>query len=99
MDASQSEQMLQAEVDKIETFKQKFMSEFLKRVVRRTPVDTGKLQGSWVGRVDGNIYVENSAEYAEFVENGTPKNAPVGMIRTTVAEAQSIADNICQELK
>lgn len=95
------EQVVEAETAKIEEFKQRFMKEFLTRVIRRTPVDTGKLQGAWTGRVDpdGNIYVENPIEYAEYVENGTPNHAPVGMIRTTVGEAQSIANQICQDLK
>lgn len=83
---------------------------FTRRVIRDTPVDTGRLRGNWqttlnvptsqqlgvramnqaiseatgvVNRLQiGNIFwLQNNLPYAAFVENGTNKMPPAGMLR------------------
>lgn len=83
---------------KLRKFPQLFLIEFLERVKRRTPVRTGKLQNGWGGTSKaGVIEVYNTQEYAEYVENGTPKMAPKGMLRATVLEVEQIAEVAAQQ--
>jgi len=60
------------------------------RVVRRTPVDTGRLKGNW--HITPNItlgkrvFISNNLPYAQAIEDGHSKQAPAGMVKVTVAE-------------
>lgn len=73
-------------------FKQEYGIEFMARVKEKTPVESGELQGAWGFTMKAeDIEIYNVAEYAEFVENGTPKMAPRGMLRATMLEAEDIA--------
>ena len=77
---------------KLRKFKQEYGIEFMARVKEKTPVASGVLQGSWGFEMKAeDISIYNVAEYAEFVENGTPKMAPRGMLRATMQEAEDIA--------
>ncbi len=42
--------------------------------------ETGKLKNTDV------IYMTNNLDYASAVENGSPTNRPVGMVKTTITE-------------
>lgn len=89
-----------AEIDKVffdlktrlRKFPNEFGQEFLSRVRERTPVLTGKLQRDWGYQVKaGVVEVYNIADYASFVEWGTEKMAPRGMLRTTALEVDEIS--------
>lgn len=57
----------------------------------RTPVDTGKLKGSWKARLEGNgIRWSNEASYAGFVEFGTSKAAPRRMLQDSLPDIQDV---------
>ena len=74
------------------SFKQEFADEFRERVSARTPVDSGNLQKSWDAAVlRDSIEISNGARYAAYIEYGTVHIPPVGMLRTTVLEAEDIA--------
>ena len=78
--------------DQIGAFSQAFADEFLTRVKRRTPVITGRLRDSWQATVNkGTIEIFNDMDYAIFVEEGTHKMTPRGMLRATMIEAEQIA--------
>jgi len=84
----------------LERFKVEFTNEFVARVKQKTPVDTGKLQNGWEGSIKHDaIEVTNSVEYASYVEFGTEKERPVGMLRTTELEAQQITDEAMKKVK
>jgi hypothetical protein len=94
-------------------------AEALRRVVMKTPVDTGRARGSWaVGlnvinvkqsedafgsytvadgiaeinkyKVDDVIYISNNLPYINKLENGSSKQAPQGMVKTTLKEIKNI---------
>lgn len=99
--------------------------EALRRVVMKTPVDTGRARGSWqvavsvrpTGEVDiydkdggatiaeGSreisqvgpyepIFIANNLPYIERLESGHSKQAPNGMVATTISELQAFFANI-----
>jgi hypothetical protein len=77
--------------NKLEEFRAAFAEEFFNRVVNRTPIDTGILRDSWdINLTATSIDIDNSAPYSAYVEYGTWKMAPRGMVRTTVLEAEQI---------
>lgn len=77
---------------RLRKFPNEFGQEFLARVRERTPVITGKLQRDWGYQTKaGVVEVYNIAEYAGYVEYGTEKMAPRGMLRTTALESDDIA--------
>lgn len=93
------------------------------KIVRRTPVDTGRARASWdvaVGapaktpppvpgkesyaakdfdpgsKIDGTapVYITSNLVYIEPLENGHSKQAPLGMVRISVAEVAAEIDAI-----
>lgn len=81
---------------KITEFK-KLCFEALRRIMVRTPVDTGTARASWTLRFDEEsaevvkAAIVNSTHYAIYLEYGHSKQAPKGMVRITLAElAQEI---------
>ena len=97
-----------AEIDKVFTglntrlrkFKEEFGMEFMERVKQRTPVRTGALQRGWGFQMrQTDIEVYNIQDYATFVEYGTPYMAPRGMLRTTLLEAEDIAQVAAERSK
>lgn len=83
----------------VDNFIELFAVEFFEEVVRKTPVRSGYLQSRWQKRVEtGTINISNDAGYASYVEFGTEKMAPVGMLRTTLENSQQIADRIARKV-
>lgn len=95
--------------------------EILKRVIQKTPVDTGRARGSWqvligaaptteTGVLDKTgsqalqaglavlanvkafdvIYISNPVHYVVYLENGSSKQAPAGMVDVTLAEVTQL---------
>lgn len=84
---------------KLRKFKQAYAEELLARVQRRTPVVTGDLQAGWGTTLHRESFeVWNTKEYADYVENGTPHMAPRGMLKTTIAEGEQIAEVAVQRV-
>jgi hypothetical protein len=78
---------------KLRKFKSQWGVEFMERVKARTPVDSGHLQASWgFTMLATDIEIYNVADYASYVEYGTPHMAPRGMMRTTMLEADQISE-------
>jgi hypothetical protein len=76
---------------KLRKFKREWASEAVTRIQQRTPVRTGDLQGGWgVTMKTTGFEIYNTKDYAAYVEYGTPKMAPVGMVRTTLLEKDDI---------
>jgi hypothetical protein len=85
-------------IAKIDKFAKAFGDEFVTRVREKTPVDTGRLKGSWNLEVnDKTITVTNKAvndrgqPYAALVEWGTENTRGVFMLNSTIAETADIA--------
>lgn len=87
------------EVD-IEGFLQAFAEEFVKRVQVRTPVKSGALQNGYniTDITQDGFGLTNSQTYFDFVENGTVKQSPQYMVRTTVEESELIAKAVADKL-
>lgn len=108
----------------------KISLELFKRVVIKSPVDTGRFKGNWqvaIGSIpsgvlqiddkDGTatlskitaatlglkagqtIYLVNNLEYARPLEYGHSKQAPKGMIRTTIAEFPQVVNKAAGEVR
>lgn len=76
-----------------------FNDEFVKRVEVRTPVRSGALRDGYQSDVTiDQIQLGNSQDYLQYIEEGTSTIAPVGMIRTTMEEADAIADRVKDKL-
>lgn len=73
----------------------KFLEESLKRIQRRTPVRTGAAKKGWKKVKDGIV---NNIAYVKFLEIGSRFKRPVGMVRTTAAEADSILKKVIRKL-
>jgi hypothetical protein len=77
---------------RLRKFKQEYGMEFMERVKARTPVRTGHLQNSWgfdMKATDISIY--NVADYASYINDGTPYIQPHRMLETTMLEHDDIA--------
>lgn len=76
-----------------------YAQEVIERTKLKTPVQTGKLQDSWSSRVDSNtVEFRNDTDYAAYVEYGTVKMAPVGMLSTTLNESEVILQGIINQV-
>jgi hypothetical protein len=117
---------------KLDIFVRRLVLDIDKRLVMKTPVDTGRAKANWnvssgsintgtrmavssAGRgqydnynqaeivsikVNGQkIYLTNSLPYIRRLEFGYSKQAPAGMVRTTLAEMQPIIKAIAAEVK
>lgn len=95
-----NEQVIKSVEQGLTEFNAKFLAEFLERVKSKTPVRTGFLQESWGGNNQPTkMEIFNGAPYAEYIENGTERIAPVGMLKTTLLEGQDIANKVMEETK
>jgi hypothetical protein len=106
----------------LEVAQQKIALEVSKRVIFRTPVDTGRARGSWMPAIgapavvdpgafdkeggaamrrvsdaiakfkgDATFYLTSVLSYMPFLEEGSSKQAPNGMVAITVREFEGIA--------
>lgn len=77
----------------LKKFKIEWADEAFTRIVQRTPVDTGALKADWKQEQrTGGFDIWNTQGYATYIEQGTPKMAPVGMIATTILEKNQISE-------
>jgi len=103
--------------EKVVLLQKKIVLEALKRLVMKTPVDTGRARGNWqvtIGRpataaidaVDKSggdtikkglaaigdlppyqvVWISNNVDYIEFLEEGSSRQAPEGMMSLTLEE-------------
>jgi len=106
--------------DKVTIIQKKVVLEALRRLVMRTPVDTGRARGNWqvtiaepaenqveVTDKEGDstiakglaaltglpdyqvVWISNNVNYIEFLEHGSSKQAPEGMLAITVEELRN----------
>jgi hypothetical protein len=66
------------------------ISEVWSRIRQRTPVDTGRARAGW--EISGNT-ITNEVPYVGFLEHGTDRMAPFGMVATTLEEVPSIIED------
>lgn len=108
--------------EQVVLFQRRIGLEALRRIVQKTPVDTGRARGNWdltIGLPSGSadmdrkdpgggdtirrgsaalsnlkafalIYITNNLPYINYLENGSSKQAPVGMVEVTVQELQQL---------
>lgn len=73
------------------------------RIVKRTPVDTGRLRNNWqiTPRVNlgQRLFITNNLPYAKPIEDGHSKQAPQGMVKVTVSEFDSIVNKAARSVK
>lgn len=82
-------------IAKVQSLPQKVAEEMQQRVMDRTPVRSGYLKSRWqVVYTTTGFTLGNDAPYASFVEFGTPKMSPVGMLGTTVMELPQVVTQI-----
>lgn len=110
--------LVPAEVVKLQ---KKLVLEALQRIVKKTPVDTGRARGNWQTTIgesaetaievldpDGGetiakglaaigqlppysiVWISNNVNYIEFLEGGSSKQAPAGMVALTVEELRAM---------
>ncbi|MGH6646215.1 HK97 gp10 family phage protein [Aquabacterium sp.] len=100
MDGKQIIDYLNSLVVDLDKLPQAFGDEFLKAVKQKTPVESGTLQQGWNLDVEGPVIeVSNEVPYAHFVEDGTEKMAPVGMLKATILEAPQILDRAWKKVR
>lgn len=78
--------------DKVNSKIEEIGDEIFELTLQRTPVRTGYLKSRWEKHTkekDGwkEMTIQNDAPYAEFVENGTDKQAPKLMLQSSVNDA------------
>jgi len=109
--------------EQITLVQKKLALQFLRGVVMKTPVDTGRARGGWTTTINkpsldlveavrdapevfaeaaavlGDleayriVWIANNVEYLVWLEEGTSKQAPAGMVSVTLAElAQSFEE-------
>jgi hypothetical protein len=80
------------QIAQMEALPQAIATEAKARWDMRTPVDTGALLAANTVEVLANndIQFSNALPYFDFVEDGTPKMRPVGMLKTTIGELTDI---------
>ena len=78
----------------LDVIKELLLNELLIRVEERTPVDSGNARNNWERTEDG---FKNETPYINRLEDGWSDQAPNGMLRLTVEEAQNIFDNIVKK--
>jgi len=76
---------LQELIEQIDGLGDHILDESLRRIRRRSPVDTGKYRRSHFKGDDG-IYSDDIPEKIEAIERGISDFAPDGVYRVTVAE-------------
>jgi hypothetical protein len=87
--------------DRFDTVFRKTALEVEKRVVIRTPVDTGRARAGWGLAMQGKFtaVLANNVPYIVKLEYGHSKQAPAGMVRPTLAEFSNIVSVATTEAK
>jgi len=66
-------------LNKVET--KRVVGNMVEELKARTPIDTGNARNSWSSYETGNgVNVENSAEYIQYLNNGSSKQAPARFV-------------------
>lgn len=78
----------------IDTVPDGIAEEFYDRVKDRTPVDSGNLKRSWSRK---GLRIENDADYATYVENGTDTASGAHMVKVTKSEVDEIIKKVIRE--
>lgn len=116
--------------EEVVKLQKKVVLEALKKIVKKTPVDTGRARGNWQTSIgspinseidrkepkendsaveDGTadtilaglsaitdlppysiVWISNNVNYIEFLEGGSSKQAPAGMVALTVEELRTM---------
>lgn len=115
---------------KVTVLQKKLVLEALRRIVQKTPVDTGRARGNWQVTIGGPasgvlerldkdgsetiqkglaavaslpdfqvVWISNNLEYIEFLESGSSKQAPKGMVRLTILQLREMVRSGIKELK
>jgi len=73
----------------------KVAEEVFRRIVERTPVDTGAARDSWeLNFVPAGHRISSDIPYMNRLEHGWSQQAPSGMVRITLMELDDIAETI-----
>jgi hypothetical protein len=85
---------------RLRNYKKEFAMEFQHRVEEKTPVVTGALKKGWVtAQKQTGFELSNVEPYAAYVEWGTEKMAPRGMIASTMLEVDQISEIAAKRAK
>ena len=107
--------------NQVTVMQKKIVLEALRRIVLRTPVDTGRARGNWqtaiarplTGQLEtvdkaghatitkglqavsnlppySVVWLSNNLDYIEFLEEGSSRQAPEGMVAITVEELRQM---------
>ena len=70
-------------------------SEMLHRIMKRTPVDTGRARAGWRLMKTGKMkfVISNEVHYIIYLEFGHSKQAPGGMVRITLQELKYLIES------
>jgi hypothetical protein len=83
------------EVPDIDSFLEEFVQELVSTVKMRTPVLSGTLQSSVSSEKQGDGFaLGTDVDYGSYVEFGTSKRPAQNMFRSTIEEADLIANRI-----
>ncbi len=90
-------------------FFDQLVSALFSDIVRDTPVDTGKARGAWeinfIKKDDTStkVRISNSVDYIVFLEFGSSRQAPNGMVRINIekfrGKVSDIKDQVVKALK
>lgn len=114
--------------EKVEDITKLTLMELFKRVIEKTPVQTGRAKGNWQATIDKasnvkldvedksgkvtidkvaettdkfelghKIFLSNNLSYVQKLEYGSSKQAPKGMVRTSIQELNSIFDQMAKD--
>lgn len=79
------------------------------RITLRTPVDTGRARAGWglgevpsvpgIQPITGHqpVYITNNVPYIVYLEQGSSQQAPIGMVRVSLAEIEAEHDAIIRD--
>ena len=73
--------------EEIQERKREIASEIFDRVVELTPEDTGRARDGWyISEVGDDYEILNDVHYVQYLEYGTDRMAPFGMVSQSVEE-------------
>lgn len=73
----------------LDSFTRTQATALLAKIVQRTPVATGRAQAGWQLSFNENgALITNAVPYIWALEYGSSQQAPLGMVRVTLAEAR-----------